>query len=214
MRLLLNNLLVSYYHGQHLVLNRLSYEFQDKRLYGIIGASGSGKSTILNLIMLLEKPQQGEIFLDNVNIIAFDTNKRSKYLTNDVGIVFQHFNLVSSLSILENLVINNQTSHQAEIDTLLLEYGFKDLESKNISVLSNGEKQRLCFIRAILKRPRILLCDEPTGSLDHDNSLKIMQFIKAYSQKHLVILVSHNVELVRRFADVVLELKDGKLHEA
>lgn len=198
---------------ESVVLHEVSFALPDKGFYFVIGKSGCGKSTLLNLLMGLMKPDEGSIFFEGKDVSKFNNAELSDYLKDDIGIIFQSYNLLNGYTVKENLKIASSikgVDEKEKINTLLLRYGLYDKEDFLVDKLSGGEKQRLALIRALISSPKILFCDEPTGALDKANSLLLMEELRTLSKKILVVCVSHNNELFNHFADGIIEIVNGK----
>ena len=198
---------------ESVVLHGISFTLPDKGFYFVIGKSGCGKSTLLNLLMGLMKPDEGNIFFEGKDVSKFNNAELSDYLKDDIGIIFQSYNLLNGYTVKENLKIASSikgVDEKEKINTLLLRYGLYDKEDFLADKLSGGEKQRLALIRALISSPKILFCDEPTGALDKANSLLLMEELRTLSKKILVVCVSHNNELFNHFADGIIEIVNGK----
>ena len=187
-------------YKNQLVLNDISISFSSKGLYCLIGESGGGKSTFINCISGIEKIDKGKIYFQNKRIRNFD-KFRNKY----VSMVYQNSNLISFLNVKDNIYIKGKN------DLDLEKVNVNSFVNTKINVLSGGEIQRVGIARGICGNSKILLLDEPTGSLDKDNSYKIMDIIKELSKSYLVIMVSHNLELVKKYKATIISLKDGKI---
>ena len=199
---------------ESVVLHEVSFTLPDKGFYFVIGKSGCGKSTLLNLLMGLMKPDEGSIFFEGKDVTKFNNAELSDYLKDDIGIIFQSYNLLNGYTVKENLKIASSikgVDEKEKINTLLLRYGLYDKEDFLVDKLSGGEKQRLALIRALISSPKILFCDEPTGALDKANSLLLMEELRTLSKKILVVCVSHNNELFNHFADGIIEIVNGKV---
>ena len=200
------------------VLKEINITFPDAGLVGILGKSGCGKSTLLNLIALLDKPTSGNIIINGKNTKRWKRKQIEKFRRSEIGIVFQGYNLLEDHDVLFNislpLLINGSSYKAAEKKaiSLLESINFpKELYHQKVNKLSGGEKQRVAILRAISISPRILLCDEPTGALDSDNSVLIMSILKKISENVLVIVVSHNQSLLINVSDQIIRMKDGKI---
>ena len=201
----------------HVILSDVNITFPDLGLVSIIGKSGSGKSTLLNLLMGIEKPTSGKVLFLRKDISKFNDKKFSKFHLDGVSTIFQHYNLFEDLTAIENVLIplkmkglSRKKAKQKATDEFV-KLGLEKLANRKVSTLSGGEKQRVAIMRALVTKPKVLLCDEPTGALDSKNSKEIMGILKNLSQNLLVIMVSHNRELVDAFSDYVIEIKDGKI---
>ena len=202
----------------HHALNHFSLSFPQTGLVGIIGKSGSGKSTLLNMIALLDKPTYGDIYFNKENINKWNVKRKREYRNKDMGIIFQHYHLIESENVIYNIMLpylinGGKIKHGKEKTIALLEsIEFrKDLYNQKVFNLSGGEKERVAILRALINEPKFLLCDEPTGALDSKNSILMMETLKTISLKKLVIVVSHNIPLIKKYADKLVEIKDGKI---
>ncbi len=194
-------------------LDNVSLEINEGEFVVIIGDSGSGKTTILNLIGALDKPTSGEIIVDNLDITKLNNNKLNEYRANTLGIVFQNYNLINNLSVLENIMIMKDIKKDiSDPKSMLTEVGLSDKENAFPLELSGGQSQRVAIARALVKKPKLLLCDEPTGALDYENSRHIISLLKELNEKHnmTTILVTHN-QAFTKIADKVIELKSGQI---
>lgn len=202
---------------ENIVLDNINLVFPNSGLISIIGKSGSGKSTLLNLLMGIEKPSSGKITFKGKNVGKFNDKQFSNYHIYDISLIFQHYNLFDNLTVLENIVLPAQMAGISKrkcikkANDLMSGLNILHLAERKAAKLSGGEKQRVAIARALINNPCVVLCDEPTGALDSKNSQEIMEILKEKSQKLLIIMVSHNMELVRKYSDSVIELKEGKI---
>ena len=203
--------------SENIVLNDINISFPDSGLVSIVGKSGSGKSTLLNILMGIEKPTKGKVLFKGKNIAKFNDRKFSKFHLSGVSTVFQHYNLFDDLSALANVMLplkmkdlNHKKAKALALDEFR-KLGIEQLAARKVKNLSGGEKQRVAILRSIITSPNAILCDEPTGALDVKNSKEIMGILKKLSEKRLVIMVSHNKELVDEYSDYIIQLKDGKI---
>ena len=192
------------------VLSNINLNFKTKELVFILGTSGSGKSTLLNIIGKLLTCDSGEILLDEEDISKYKNHKSDKYRKEVVSYIFQEYNLIEYMSVIDNLTIIKNDVDKLEIDELLKQLSIYDKKNTKVSKLSGGEKQRVAIARAILKDSSIILCDEPTGALDSENSKKVIELLKRISRDKLVIVVSHDISLANNYADRIINIKDGK----
>lgn len=195
----------------------INLSFDDYGLTSIVGKSGSGKTTLINLITRIDYPTEGEIIFNKQRYKRKNT-KSYKFYRNDIGVVFQQFDLIDDRSVIYNvalpLLIRGYRKSKAYMKAKsLLEYVQipKELYESPCNKLSGGEAQRVAIARAIIGNPKIILCDEPTGSLDSDNSKRIMELLSNISKTRLVIMVSHNLQIVKEYSDRIIELSDGKV---
>lgn len=202
------------------VLQDLSYSFRFGKLYAIFGESGSGKTTLIYILGLLEKVTSGSYILDKVDVTKLDRKELISLRKNNIGYVSQSMDLNDYLNSLENvllpMLVNSDISKDERTiiaKKLLKKFGLEKRMNHYPKELSGGEKQRVCIARALANRPKYLLCDEPTSSLDKRNTIKVFQLLKDLSQEGLCVIVVSHDEKVFDYADYCLELKDGKLIE-
>ena len=179
----------------------------------IVGASGAGKTTILNLLGGMDSPTQGSIMVDGQNIALFDEKKLTEYRRNDIGFVFQFYNLVQNLTALENVELASQISkNPLDAIHVMERVGLFDRMGNFPAQLSGGEQQRVAIARAIAKNPKLLLCDEPTGALDYQTGKAILALLRdmCSTYKMTVVVITHNSALAP-MADRVIHLKNGKV---
>ncbi len=185
------------------IFNKISLTFPNQGLYSIIGESGCGKSTLLNLIGCLDEEYEGEMFFDGHNYRIEANNIRKK-----IGIIYQNYNLLEDLSVKDNIMISLKI--KGLVDDKIIEKTCEklnlstDLLNKKAKVLSGGEKQRVALARILVTKPKIILADEPTGSLDSSNGNKVLEYLKEVSKDTLVILVTHNKDLAYKYSDDVI----------
>lgn len=211
-----NNLSVSF--NLNKVLDNISIDLPNKGLISFIGPSGCGKTTLLNAISGLFLDYQGNIEIDNINLKELSETKRDNFRINKIGFIFQDFKLFELENVENNVsfpleVISGYFNYRNKkrIDDVIEIVGLKNKKKQLIKYCSGGEKQRAAIARALINNPKIILADEPTGSLDDLNGLEIMNLLKKISKDRLVILVSHNLESVNAFSDKIISLKDGKI---
>lgn len=192
------------------VLKDVSLAFPNTGLFVILGPSGSGKTTLLSLIGGLDDPDTGSIFFNDVEINKLDEKKRDEYRQNLVSFVFQDHNLIDYLNLKDNAVLKSNSSNE-EVTALLEKLNIASLENKKPETLSGGEKQRCAIARALLSNSQVLLCDEPTASLDHKNAETILEILKEVGKTKLVIAVSHDEKLCRKYTENIITFDDGKV---
>ena len=195
----------------------LSIEFRQTEFVAILGPSGCGKTTLLNIIGALDRPDSGNISLHGNSLTEFSNKELDRYRNHSLGFIFQTHNLVSHLSIIENVELGMTLSgvgvaeRHERAKELLTKVGLIDHINKRPNQLSVGQSQRVAIARALANNPDIILADEPTGSVDSMTSHQIMELIKAVSKDKLVIMVTHDVELAEQYATRIVKLNDGKI---
>ena len=204
-------------YGTRAVLKRINHEFPDHGISVIYGPSGSGKTTLLNCIAGLI-PYEGSIQVDKQNIEVLSDNDLSQLRLNSYGFVFQDFKLFDNETVLTNLLFPLETLYSLsktkkirKCKDLLNLVGLENKEKQVVNKLSGGEKQRVAIARALINDPRYILADEPTGALDEQNGIEIMNLLKKISRKALVIIVSHDQTLTRKYADEIVKMDDGEI---
>ena len=214
----LNEVSKKYKSGQSEIIanDKISFSLDEGRLLIIVGASGAGKTTLLNIIGGMEKASSGDILIDGKNLSKLNENELTKYRRDDVGFVFQHYNLIPNLTALENVELASEISKDSlKADEVLDQVSNSKREGNFPSQLSGGEQQRVAIARALAKNPKLLLCDEPTGALDYQTGKNILKLLQDASRNFnsTVIIITHN-SLIKPMADEVIELKDGKILNA
>ena len=198
-------------------LNDLSVFFPSRGLVFILGKSGSGKSTLMNILGGLDTADSGEFMIDGKNIEGLSQVELDHYRNAHVGFVFQDFNIIETFSIYENiglaLQLQGQKASRARIDEMLEFVGLKDYGKRKGNEISGGQKQRIAVARALIKKPRIILADEPTGNLDSKTSNQIMQLLKEVSKTNLVVIVSHDPEEAELYADRIIKIGRASCRE-
>ncbi|MDS0525231.1 ATP-binding cassette domain-containing protein [Clostridium sp. SHJSY1] len=198
-------------------LNNVSLNFRKNEFVAILGLSGSGKTTCLNIIGGLDKYDSGDLIINDTSTKAFKDSDWDAYRNNSIGFIFQSYNLITHLSIIDNVEIGMALSgvsaskkHKKALK-VLEEVGLKDHIQKKPNQLSGGQMQRVAIARALANDPDIILADEPTGALDTTTSEQIMELIKKIAHDKLVIMVTHNSELAENYADRIVNFKDGNI---
>lgn len=193
--------------------NNLDFTIDQGELVVILGPSGSGKSTLLNLLGGLDKPTSGEIIIDDENITAFSDKELTRYRAKEIGFIFQFYNLIPNLTACENIeVLNDIVDENIDGQKILSQVGLSQHVNKFPSELSGGEQQRVSIARAIAKKPKMLLCDEPTGALDSKTGKLIIELLISLceSENTTVIIVTHNNEFAK-VANKVIHIKNGEV---
>ena len=199
------------------VLKNLNFKFKKGKIYSLSGPSGSGKSTLLNLLSLIDRPSSGNIKIDNRNINHNEIEINDKIRSSNIGIVYQEKNLLPDFTAIENVCIaslaanNNHKIAEQESLKIIQKVGLKDRTNHYPSELSGGEMQRIAISRAIVNKPRIILADEPTGSLDHENANQIFNLLfKLKNKDRVIIFATHNRFFANK-ADYKISLSNGKI---
>ncbi len=213
----LKNIKKSYKTGEFVqhALKGVSLTFDRNEFVCILGASGSGKTTLLNIIGGLDRYDSGDLIINNMSTKKFNDNLWDAYRNNCVGFIFQSYNLIGHLSVLENvemsLTLSGVKNKKEKALNALDRVGLKDHAYKKPNQLSGGQMQRVAIARAIVNNPEVILADEPTGALDTKTSKQIMELIKEISKEKLVIMVTHNPDLAKKYATRIIEVKDGEV---
>lgn len=196
-------------------LTDVSFELEDGEFTVVLGSSGAGKTTLLNLLGGMDTATSGEIILDNKDVTRLNKRGLTEYRRNDVGFVFQFYNLMPNLTALENVEIAVEICKNAlDPKTVLEEVGLGERLKNFPAQLSGGEQQRVSIARAMAKNPKLLLCDEPTGALDYITGKHILKLLYDVTrqQKKPVIIVTHNAAL-KDMADKVIYIKSGRIEK-
>lgn len=218
----LKNLTKIYSEGNssNTVMKDLNYNFVKGKIYVMFGRSGSGKSTLLNLISGIDVPTSGSIIINNQDICGMNELNRTLFRRNNIGFIFQFFNLIPTLTVLENLLLplelvgkvgKNEINKAKE---LLDSVGLIHKENTFPDRLSGGEQQRIAIARSLIHEPKIILADEPTGNLDYETGMQIINLLDKLirQQNKMMIMATHSRE-VMGLADKIISLKDGKITE-
>ncbi len=199
------------------VLKNINFKFKKGKIYSLSGPSGSGKSTLLNLLSLIDRPSSGNIKIDNQSINYNKSELNDKIRSNNIGIIYQEKNLLPDFTAIENVCLsslvanNNHKIAEQESLKIIQKVGLKDRINHFPSELSGGELQRIAISRAIVNKPRIILADEPTGSLDHENANQIFNLLfKLKNKDRVIIFATHNRFFANK-ADYKISLSNGKI---
>lgn len=199
----------------HAVRN-LTVTFPDTGLAFILGPSGSGKSTLLNLLGGLDIPNSGEIWIEDRELSTFSSKDRTNYLNSYLGFVFQEYNILKDLSLKENIILPleiqgySKKKINEKFKEIIDAVELSGLEKRKVNQLSGGQKQRIAIARALIKDPKMIIADEPTGNLDSETSRNIFNLFKRLSKQCLVIIVTHDEESALEFADMIVNISpDG-----
>ena len=199
------------------ILNSISLSINRKEIYGLVGETGSGKSTILRLINGFIEPDSGEIFLMDKKL-----DKTTKHdLVKDTSMLFQNFNLLGNLNVINNVLLptklrkGNKKENIEKAKELLNYVGLSNFEQAYIKNLSGGQKQRVAIARTLMTNPRLIFCDEPTSALDDKMSYEVLKLLKDINEEFetTIILVSHNISVIKALCNRVAIIEDGKISE-
>ena len=200
-------------------LDDVSFSIEQGQVVLIVGGSGSGKSTLLNMIGLLDRPTTGNVFIDGINTTTLNDDQISSFRNKKLGFIFQFSNLLSDLSVLENILLPRQiagtnTASEKEARDLLKAVGLEDQIKKRANKISGGQAQRVAIARGLINRPSIVLADEPTGNLDSVTSQIIVDLMKSMAKKlnQTVVIVTHDRQHFGN-VDKIITIKDGKAFE-
>ena len=200
---------------QVVALKNINLTFESKGMVFITGKSGCGKSTLLNILGALDSCTSGSMIIENKNINEFTEKELDNYRNSYVGFVFQEFHVLNAYNVYDNIRLAKELQQEKisekELDAYLEKVSLTNLGKRKMNELSGGQKQRIAILRALIKNPRIILADEPTGNLDKINSKQIFGILKEISQEKLVIIVTHDLEAAQKYADRIIELKDGEI---
>ncbi|MEM6252747.1 MAG: ABC transporter ATP-binding protein [Cyanobacteria bacterium P01_D01_bin.156] len=206
---------------QRQVLSDLSLTFDEGQFIVLLGQSGSGKSTLLNLISGIERPTAGEVLIDGVPITKLDERTCTLFRRDEIGIIFQFFNLIPTLTVLENVTLPQELAGnapgdvEAQATSILDRVGLGDRTSAFPDKLSGGQQQRVAIARALVHEPRLILADEPTGNLDEETGETVLQLLLDLTRNanKTLIMATHNPDIAK-YADRVLRVHEGQLEDA
>lgn len=206
-----------YGSGDSLVkaLDGVNLSLEEGKVYVVLGPSGSGKSTLLNMIGGLDVLSSGSIVVDGIDISKANKKELTEYRRKVIGFVFQFYNLVPDLTALENIEVVSDISNKEtnlNVDDVMESLEIGNLKNRFPRELSGGQQQRIAIARALIKNPKILLCDELTGALDTKSSRSVLKVIEKVNQKYhtTIIIITHN-EVIQGIADVIIRFKDGNV---
>ncbi len=192
--------------------NMVNFNIEEGEFCVIVGPSGAGKTTVLNMLGGMDTVTEGKIFVDGIEVSAFNERKLTDYRRYDVGFVFQFYNLIQNLTAVENVEIASEIcKNPLDAEKTLENVGLGGRKSNFPAQLSGGEQQRVSIARAIAKNPKLLLCDEPTGALDYETGKAILKLLHdvCRNEKKTVIVITHN-SAITQMADRVIQIKNGK----
>lgn len=196
------------------ILRDIHVDIKEGSFTVIVGKSGSGKTTLLSLMSGLDTASSGGILFQNIALVSSNKKFLTQYRKKN-GIVFQNFNLIPSFSVIENIIMGTLSKGEmvdtAYLDKLMTDLWLDKVKNDNVKTLSGGEKQRVAIARSLISRPKILFCDEPTGSLDDESGKVVMNILKkSHQQGQTIVLVTHNVEF-KKLATQIITLQDGQI---
>lgn len=196
-------------------VKNVSFEIEKGEVVVIVGASGAGKTTLLNVLGGMDTPTTGNVIIDGQDISNYKEKQLTQYRREDIGFVFQFYNLVQNLTALENVELATQICKDPkEPKTVLEQVGLQDRINNFPSQLSGGEQQRVSIARAIAKNPKLLLCDEPTGALDYKTGKEVLKLLQDMARKNnmTVIMITHN-QAITPMADRIIKMKSGQIEQ-
>ena len=196
-------------------LDNIDLSINKGEMIVVLGPSGAGKSTLLNLIGGMDTPTSGKIIIDGEDIAEYNENQLSEYRAENIGFIFQFYNILPSLTVKENVdIVKDIVKNPISSEEALKGVGLEKHAKKFPSQLSGGEQQRVSIARAIAKNPKLLLCDEPTGALDSKTGVEVLRLLRKQcdgnSGANTVVIVTHN-SLIAEIADTVIHVKNGKI---
>lgn len=211
----IKNLCKSYGQGQAKieVLKNIDLDIEKGKIICILGPSGSGKSTLLNIIGGIESIDNGGVYIGEENITNMSKKDLETYRRNKLGFVFQFYNLISDLNVFENIEVGKYLAkNPLDINKLVEDLGIKEQIYKFPNEISGGQAQRTSIARALIKRPEILICDEPTGALDYESAKDVLNLLEKMNQDYgsTILIASHNIQ-ISKMCDYILNLHDGKV---
>lgn len=201
--------------GMQTAVDHVSFTVDAGEFVVILGQSGAGKSTVLNMLGGMDQPTQGTVTIDGQEVSAMNDRQLSDYRAKTIGFIFQFYNLLPSLTAMENIALTKDIVKNAlDPEEMLKAVGLENHKDKFPSQMSGGEQQRVSIARALSKNPKILLGDEPTGALDSETGVVVLELLQRMSREHnnTVILVTHNADIAQ-CADKVIRMKNGKITE-
>ena len=200
-------------------LDEVSFNLRDNEFVAVLGPSGSGKTTLLNIIGGLDRYDSGDLIIDGISTRQYSDRDWDSYRNHSIGFVFQNYNLIGHQTVLANVELAltisgiSREDRKARAEQALKDVGLGEHLHKKPNQLSGGQMQRVAIARALVNNPRVLLADEPTGALDSETGLSVMELLKQVAEDRLVVMVTHNAELAEAYATRIIRLKDGKVKE-
>lgn len=211
----IKNLCKSYGQGQAKieVLKNINLDIEKGKIICILGPSGSGKSTLLNIIGGIESIDNGGVYIGEENLANMSKKDLETYRRNKLGFVFQFYNLISDLNVIENIEVGKYLAkNPLDINKLVEDLGIKEQIYKFPNEISGGQAQRTSIARALIKRPEILICDEPTGALDYESAKDVLNLLEKMNQDYgsTILIASHNIQ-ISKMCDYILSLHNGQV---
>lgn len=202
--------------GEFHALKDVSIQFGEKKLYGILGPSGSGKSSLLYLLCGLRKPTKGNVIFNNQDIWGLKADELAQFRKENFGFVFQRHFLINYLTALENVLVptdKEAKKYKERGEELLVKLGLEKCKNKRPYEMSGGQRQRVAIARALINEPKVIFADEPTASLDHKSALEVMDLLNEYKKKATIIVVTHDESMLSK-VDGKIKILDGILEES
>lgn len=196
-----------------IALDKIDLKIKEGEVLVILGPSGSGKSTMLNVLSGIDNPSDGEIYFDEKRIDKFNENELTDYRKDNLGFIFQNYNIISNLTVRENIELGaHLSSNELDIDEVIDAVGLENHKHKYPYQLSGGQMQRVSIARAIVKNPKVLFCDEPTGALDEETGKNILKILQEINEKYktTMVIVTHNPSIAK-MANTVVKMNSGEI---
>lgn len=203
------------YESDNHALNDIDLELEDGKVIVILGPSGSGKSTLLNILSGIDKPTKGKIFFNDIRLDKLNEEELTNYRKNNLGFIFQSYNLIPSLTVKENIELGSHLSNSPiNMNEIIKKVGLEEHKNKYPYQLSGGQMQRVSIARAVSKNPSVLFCDEPTGALDEKTGKAVLELLQMVNKnyKTTIIIVTHNPSIAL-MAHKVIKMNSGKIVE-
>ncbi|MCC5895907.1 MAG: ABC transporter ATP-binding protein [Alkalibacterium sp.] len=206
-----------YKSGETVVIanDKITFDIEQNEFAVIVGPSGAGKTTVLNILGGMDAADEGEVIIDGTNIVGFGAKKLTEYRRNDVGFIFQNYNLIPNLTAKENVELAAEISPDAlDAEEVLISVGLEHRMDNFPAQLSGGEQQRVAIARALAKQPKLLLCDEPTGALDYETGKKVLDLLNRSKEEYgaTVVVITHN-RAIAPMANRVIDINNAKVRK-